>query len=56
MKQQDGQPKDQKNPLKRMEVEDWFKRNILALEANKQMALKDIIKEKSSYTENLKLN
>ena len=45
---QDTQRDTNKKPLKRIEVEDWFNRNLRAVEADKQLAFKEFLKGKSA--------
>lgn len=46
-------PKKQKGQLKRIEVEDWFTKNLRTVEAQKQLAHKDMFKDKTGFKENL---
>lgn len=48
-----NQEKAETKKLKKIEIEDWFVRNMRAIEAKKQMEHKDLIKEKSLYHANM---
>ena len=45
--------KNTQNPMKRLEVEDWFMKNLRTVEAGSQLKHKDMFKNNTGYKEQL---
>ena len=51
--QQYSQPKPKEKKLKQIQVEEWFVRNLRAIEAKKQMENKEFIKKQTRFHDNM---